>query len=68
MSDKIKIFEGGCNPNELKEALRTLKVNLPEMQEYLKIHAQMIKWKYDALLEEGFSKEQAIELCRKLFD
>lgn len=50
--------------NEFAEAVKNLKENTLTFIEYLQIDAQLKKEKYDALVKEGFSENQAIELCK----
>lgn len=68
MKDKKKAdlipFDGGGNVDEMKDAIRKMKKMLPEWIEYHQIAAKIQKAKFDALLEEGFSEAQAIELCK----
>jgi len=42
--------------------MASLNINL----EFEKIKAKLLKTRYDALISEGFEKEQAIELCKKI--
>lgn len=65
---KVTVIPGGSNPNEVKEALRNIRSNLQLHLEYIQITAKMHKTKYDALIKEGFTDAQALELCKKLFD
>ena len=53
--------------NKALEGLETLKESLPMAQEYMKLNAILTKSKYDTLIDQGFTKEQALELCKKLF-
>lgn len=41
-----------------------MRRNLPAMLEMLAIDAQMRRAKYNALIKEGFSDQQALELCK----
>lgn len=52
-------------PNLTKE-LRNLVENLPVMLEYQTAVAQLQRARYKALLKEGFTEEQAIELCKSI--
>jgi hypothetical protein len=49
---------------EFIEALRNLQQQMPLMLECVEQQAQMTKAKYDALIRAGFSKEEALELCK----
>lgn len=61
---EISILKGGGKPNELKEAVRTMRDAMPDYIEYLKIDAQMRREKFNALIAQGFTVDQAIELCK----
>lgn len=50
--------------NKLLEALSQLKRNLPAMIEYNQIDARLKRARFDALVAEGFTPAQAIELCK----
>lgn len=62
--DNLVVLPGGGH--EMKEFLEDFKKSLPEMKEYLKIGAELTRIKYKALLEEGFTPEQALELSKTL--
>lgn len=51
-------------PMELEIALEQMKVHMPLMIEYEQLKAQQLRAKYDALIEAGFTLEQALELCK----
>lgn len=65
-NDKITVLHGGATKNELKAAIRTMRDNLPDMIEHMNLMAQLHKAKFDALKEQGFSDEQALELCKQV--
>ena len=48
-----------------------LKVNSDwdnlELEEHMRSVARLTKIKYDTLVEQGFSKTEALELCKNLF-
>lgn len=46
------------------KALRDMREGLAWHLEYLAIQAQLTRAKYLALLKEGFTDKQAIELCK----
>lgn len=66
-NSNLIVLPGGNTPALSKEALRELRVNLPQILEYFSITAQMHRAKYAALLNEGFTGKEALELCKILF-
>lgn len=46
------------------QALKEVRENMPAILENIALQAQMTKAKYDALIKNGFTAEQAIELCK----
>lgn len=46
------------------ETIRQMKETLPKMEELYSIRAKANKLLYDAMIEEGFSKEQAFEYVK----
>ena len=66
--DNLHVLTGGNNPPIItKKALDQMKIDLPGMLEYIIIMAEMTKAKYDAMIDQGFTKEEALELCKTLF-
>ena len=53
-----------ANLSEMEQGLVEFKENLETIIEYNQMAAKIMKCKYDALLEEGFDAEQALQLCR----
>ena len=53
--------------SELRAANLDLKSKLPLMKEYIFMVAELTRAKYNALLNEGFTEKQAIELSKALF-
>ena len=66
--DKIRLLPGGGNKNEMAEFARLVKSTMPETIEHLVLMAKLSKIKYDALIEEGFTPEQALELSKNPFN
>lgn len=65
MSKKpIELAAHNKNLNQLKRDLATFRENLPVHLEYAEIMAKITKAKYTSLIKEGFSKEEALELCK----
>jgi hypothetical protein len=50
---------------KLQQSLAAYRMNLPVLIEYQILNAQVTRAKYNALLKEGFTPEQAVQLCRE---
>lgn len=48
----------------LKESLDEIRTNLSIYIQYQAEFAKLTRAKYDALIAEGFTEQQAIQLCR----
>ena len=70
MNDKVNLFalmggKGTKNNNaELKESIELVASQLPLLIEANKVQAKYKKSKYDELILQGFTPEQAIELIK----
>ncbi|MDD5385368.1 MAG: hypothetical protein PHG89_10875 [Gallionella sp.] len=51
-------------PATMKELVFQALDNLPAMLEWEKIQAKQIRAKYEALCKEGFTEQQALDLCK----
>lgn len=60
----LKVLKGGGTADELKQAVRTIRDIMPDYIEYLKIDAQLRREKFKALIEQGWTEDQAVELCK----
>lgn len=60
---RLSLFPG--KPDEFLGALDALKREVPGLMEYAKIVAQLRFAAYRAYIEEGFTPEQALELCKE---
>jgi hypothetical protein len=49
----------------LAQSVRELRENIPAMIELTKLNAQITRVKYLALVEQGFSTDQALKLCQQ---
>lgn len=65
MDDKIRILDLG-DKNEMRAALEQLKRSLPVWKEQAAVIAEIRKASYDAHIEQGFTPDQALELCKSM--
>ena len=63
MTNITKINGGGV-PDEMRDELRKLQANIQTVLESQAIVAQITRAKYDSLITQGFTQEQALELCK----
>lgn len=64
MSDGPKIVNLDA-PHPTKAAIENLRRILPEMLEHAALLAKIRRASYLALVQEGFTEAQALELCAK---
>ena len=50
--------------HDFELSLAKLRDQLPALQQYAQLMAQAHRAKYNALLKEGFTEAQALELCK----
>jgi hypothetical protein len=50
----------------LAQAVKTVRENLPAMVELAQLNAHVTRAKYLALMKEGFTEAQALDLCWRL--
>ena len=62
MADKLTLLEQPIN--EQIAAVEQLKRNLSVHLEFLAINAKITRTKFTTLVAEGFTEEQALELCK----
>ena len=55
----------GNKPVDFLKELAVIKDNMKYLVEYEKEMAIVTRYKYDALIEQGFNESQAIELCKR---
>ena len=53
--------------SEMKASVAAMKTQKELLIEYQQLVAPILKAKYDALIEQGFEKEEAINLCRTIY-
>lgn len=49
----------------LAQMVRNLRENMPALMEFDAMQARLTRKKFLALVAEGFTEQQALELCRK---
>lgn len=64
--DILNLIPGENEKNAMKEFLRTWENNLEDYLKAQTLQAKLIKSRYDALIQEGFTTEQALELCKNM--
>lgn len=65
MSDsRVIALPGNATPDKVRESMRNLQASLPAILEGQMLLAQVTRAKFEALLAQGFSEAQAIELCK----
>ena len=64
--DKLKIIAVDFTPDQAKAALENLKRELPDLIASNREIAKLLRAKYLALVEAGFSHKDALELSKKL--
>ncbi len=52
---------------QLKTDIDRLKIRRDLLKEYLSLVAEMTRAKYKAMLDQGFTEEQALELSKTVF-
>jgi len=62
--NKLVGIQGGREKNPALDAIRQIQHNLAFYCEAQAALAAMTRSKYEALLKEGFTESQALELCK----
>ena len=50
---------------KIAQAVAAMRDNLPAMIEFQKLNAKLIRARYLALVDAGFTESQALELCQR---
>ncbi len=61
----MKLVTLNLPSSELKQALSEFRRTLPELIEFHKLEAEIWRHKYKALIEQGFTVAEALQLCSK---
>lgn len=65
--EKVIPLEGIGLPSMNKDIVQKILDTWPDTVRYFAINAKMTRERYNSLLEENFTKEQALELSKTLF-
>ena len=63
MSNNVKLMDIG-DKDKIRADIEKMKRDLPIFLELTSLTAQIRKASYDALIKEGFTEIQALELCK----
>lgn len=55
-------------PNEVRAALEEMKRGMDDQIKIIKLLAELRRAKYQAHIDQGFSEDQALELCKTISD
>jgi len=62
--DKLNLsFDPKKDPDVMKQALKDMDEQFDVMIQFGKIQSRLWRSKYNALVKEGFTKEEALTLC-----
>lgn len=64
--NRLTMVPGESQRDEWREVIRSLRAAESERVEFYELTAKMTRTKYDALVAEGFTEAQALELCKVL--
>jgi hypothetical protein len=65
--NNIFMFPGAPPPDVASDVIKRMWADIPFLIQYFAVTARLTREKFDAMKKEGFSDEQAIELCKRLF-
>lgn len=60
----LQLIPGAKQVDAMADALRNMKRNMEMYIEYHQLNAKLQRAKYLVLIEVGFSKEEALQLCK----
>lgn len=66
MNNKNKKDLSEILSSDFQDAVVRMRLMMDVHIEYMKLKAKLQKEKYDALVEVGFTSEQALELCKDI--
>lgn len=65
--DNVKDIFGGNRTTLSEQQVKEFEDSLGLLIKHVQLLAQIQKAKFDALVKEGFTKEEALELCKQVF-
>jgi len=65
--DDDKVVEINKKIGQWKHNVEEIKANIDLYCEHFRVVAKLQREKYNALIDQGFTKEQALELCKSLW-
>lgn len=65
MADKLTVVDSFSQKTDLEKAVFELSRNMSAHLEYIRIRAKLQREHYEALIKEGFTDAQALELTKK---
>lgn len=62
--DELKKADFDFGPANMKTLVEQMRQDLSAYKEYIKIQSELIWFRFNELIGQGFSQEQALHLCK----